>query len=51
MGCISMAKAKQTVSTTKTRVKKDGSDNGMFLQCNMCHGLGVVQKGYNKKKK
>lgn len=52
MGYISMAKAKQTVSQTKTRVKKDGTaNNGDWIQCNLCHGVGAVPKGYNRKKK
>lgn len=47
-----MARARQTVAVTKTRVKKDGSQNSEgYVQCNICHGAGVLKKGYNKKKK
>ena len=42
-------RAKQTVTTTKTRVKKDGSANGDYQQCRICHGTGV-QKVPRKKK-
>lgn len=42
-------KAKQTVTTTKTRVKKDGSASGDYQQCRICHGTGV-QKVPRKKK-
>lgn len=32
-------------TTTKTRVKKDGSSNsGGYRQCNICKGTGVVKK-------
>ena len=40
-------KAKQTVTTTKTRQKKSSSNT---LTCPICHGKGQVPKGYNKKK-
>lgn len=34
-----------TVSTTRTRVNKNGSANSSgYKQCNMCHGTGVVRK-------
>lgn len=49
MGYTSMAKAKQTVSITKTRVKKDGSSNGTFEQCRMCHGTGIQRTPKKKK--
>lgn len=46
-------KAKQTItnSTTKTRVKKDGTNLGDMVQCNVCRGVGAVPRGYNRKKK
>lgn len=40
--------AKQTVKTssTKTRVRRNGSSNKSgYRQCNMCHGSGIVRKG------
>lgn len=47
-----MAQKAKITSTTKTRVKKNGDPNSEgYLQCNICHGTGVVKKGYNKKKK
>lgn len=38
--------AKQSVTTTtKVRIKKDGSTNsGGYRQCNICHGTGVVKQ-------
>jgi competence CoiA-like predicted nuclease len=41
-------KAKQTVTTTKTRQKKKPEGS---LTCPICGGVGHVPKGYNKKKK
>ena len=41
-------KVHQTV-TTKSRRRKT-SNNGNYIQCNMCHGTGRV-KNNNKKKK
>lgn len=38
-----MAKAKQTVKTTKTRTRKTGGNSG-YVKCNMCHGTGRVKK-------
>lgn len=46
-----MARARQTVtnSSTKTRVKKDGSSNNAgYETCRMCGGTGV-QKSPKKK--
>lgn len=43
-----MAKVKQTVKTTKTRVKTKGK-GADYIQCNMCHGTGVVRNGHKKK--
>lgn len=38
-----MAKQKVT-TTTKVRVKRNGSTNGSgYKQCNICHGTGVVK--------
>ena len=35
-----------TVSTTRTRVRANGSANASgYKQCNMCKGTGVVRKG------
>lgn len=32
-------------STTRTRVRKNGSSNSSgYKQCNICHGSGVVRK-------
>lgn len=48
------AKAKQMITTTvtKTRVKKtDSSNSAEIFPCPICGGVGMVQKGYNKKKK
>lgn len=45
-----MAKVKQTVKTTKTRVKTKGK-GADYIQCNMCHGTGVVRNGHKKKAK
>ena len=42
-----MAKVKQTVKTTKTRVKTKGK-GADYIQCNVCKGSGVIK---NKKKK
>lgn len=42
---------KQTVKKTRVRVKKDGSANkGGYMQCNICHGTGIVKKPNRKKK-
>ena len=47
-----MSQKAKITNTLRTRVKKDGSENNEgYLQCNMCHGTGVVKKGYNRKKK
>ena len=40
-------KAKQTVTTTKSREKKVPENS---LKCPICGGKGHVPKGYNKKK-
>ena len=45
-----MAQKVKITNTTKTRVKKDGSDNGMYQQCRICHGSGI-QKVPRKKSK
>ncbi len=44
-----MAQKVKIETTTKTRVKKDGSSNGEYQQCRICHGTGV-QKIPKKKK-
>ena len=43
------AKVFQTVTRTKTRVKKDGSASGDYQQCRICGGSGI-QKIPRKKK-
>ena len=43
-----MAQKVKVSSTTKTRVKKDGSASGDFQQCRICHGTGI-QKVPKKK--
>lgn len=43
-------KAKQTVTTTKTRVKKDGSANSSgFETCRLCGGSGIQRTPKKKK--
>lgn len=44
-----MARAKQTVSQTKTRVKKNGSGDGEYQQCRICHGTGIQRVPRKKK--
>ena len=44
-----MAQKAKITSTTKTRVKKDGSESGDYQQCRICHGSGI-QKVPRKKK-
>jgi hypothetical protein len=44
-----MAKVKQTVTKTKTRVKTGGK-GADYIQCNMCHGTGRVKNGHKSKK-
>ena len=41
----------KTVSTTRTRVRKNGSSTpgSPYIQCNMCHGTGVVKNGHKHK--
>lgn len=43
------AKVTQTVSRTKTRVKKDGSASGDYAQCRICHGTGIQRVPRKKK--
>lgn len=43
-----MAKVKQTVKTTRTRVKTKGK-GADYIRCNMCHGTGIVKNGHKKK--
>lgn len=47
-----MGQKVKVTNTTTTRVKKNGSPNDSdYMQCNICHGSGVVKKGYNRKKR
>lgn len=41
----------KTVSTTRTRVRRNGSSTpgSPYIQCNMCHGTGVVKNGHKHK--
>lgn len=38
-----MAKAKQTVTVTKSRKRKVGGNSG-YVSCNVCHGTGRIKK-------
>lgn len=39
----------KVTTTTKIRIKKDGSTNsGGYRQCNMCRGTGIVKKAGQK---
>ena len=42
-----MAKARQTVTTKKSRTRKVGGSSG-YRTCNMCHGTGRVKVGKRK---
>lgn len=44
-----MAQKVKVTKTTETRVKKDGSSNGLYEQCRMCHGTGVQRTPKKKK--
>lgn len=45
-----MAKVKQTVKTTKTRVKTKGK-GADYIQCNVCHGTGRIKNWHKTKAK
>lgn len=40
--------AKQTIRTTKRRVRKTGGNTG-YVKCNMCNGTGRHKKAKKKK--
>jgi len=44
-----MARARQTVSQTKTRVKKNGTASGEYQQCRICGGSGIQRVPRKKK--
>lgn len=46
-----MARSRQTITKTRTRVKKNGSANkGGYMVCNVCGGRGIQKVPKRKKK-
>ena len=43
-----MARARQTVKTTKSRRRKTGGKSG-YIQCNVCKGTGRIKNWHKKK--